>query len=85
MKHKYSNGDTIEFDSDYSIGDLVKYQKISKAYHSNTTRTEYSRIMFVTATIDGNNKLLLKYKMENGKMVSHSEILGIEKKFKPER
>jgi hypothetical protein len=85
MKHKYSHGDTIEFDSDYSIGDLVKYQKISKSYHSNTTKTEYSRIMFVTATIDENNKLLLKYKMENGKMVSHSEILGIEKKFKPER
>jgi len=36
-------------------------------------------------TIDDNNKLSLKYKMENGKMVSHSEILGIEKKFKPER
>lgn len=84
MKHKHD--DTIEFDSDYSIGDLVRYQKIPKnSYSLNKPRIEYSRIMFITANIDNDNRLSLKYKMENGKMVCHSEIICVESKYKPER
>lgn len=84
MKHKHN--DIIEFDSDYSIGDLVRYQKIPKSSYSvGRHKIEYSRIMFITANIDNDNRISLKYKMENGKMVSHSEIICVESKYKPER
>jgi hypothetical protein len=80
MEKKLNHGDKIQFNSDYVEGDLVKYARVPKSGYRRESRTEYSRIKFVQASIDSENKLYLKYKLENGHVVEHIDILCVEKK-----
>lgn len=77
-----TNGDILNFSSEYEEGDLVKYAKTPKPTRYNTPekKTQYSVIEFVRAKLRDGNVVELQYKMENGKIVDHIDIISVEKK-----
>lgn len=78
---RLAHGDVLTFVSDYVVGDLVKFGWTPKGnYIKKDRRTEYSRIQRVIASIKDGNTIELQYKMENGRVVDHIDIIAVEKK-----
>ncbi len=74
-------GQEVLFDSQYDIGDLVKYQHSNSEGKAEDERTHYSKIIRILPSIDDTSFVLkFKYVMENARVVPFEDVLSLEKK-----